>query len=266
MYISLNGELIDEKNAFVGVTGEGLNYGYGLFETMKLVDGKVFFLKEHMKRFRKSCDELNIEFHLDNYIISKYIEDLIQNNCIKSGGVKLLYTKDKNLVISTRKNNYTEDKYQKGFKICFSSKLKNQYSKLTYIKSINYLENVLAKDEACERGYNEAIFLNTHDKISEGTYTNLFFIKNNTIYTPNISCGLLPGIMREKVISLIGKLDLNLEIGYFSKEDLVKADEIFLTNSLMEIMPVGTLENIKFDLKQNSVTNLLKKEFHDLYY
>jgi branched-subunit amino acid aminotransferase/4-amino-4-deoxychorismate lyase len=168
--------------------------------------------------------------------------------------------------MTTKENKYTPEKYEKGFNICIASAKRNPYSKLTYIKSNNYLENILEKDTATKNGYNETIFLNTSDNISEGTYTNIFFVRDNTVYTPSISCGILPGIMRDKVISLINRLSIKLEIGQFNKDDLLEADEIFLTNSLMEIMPVWKLENKIFDLANNTITKLLRKEFHSLYY
>lgn len=90
--------------------------------------------------------------------------------------------------------------------------------------------------------------------------------KDNIIYTPSISCGILPGIMRDKVIDLINKLSIKIEIGKFKIDDMFKADEIFITNSLMEIMPVWKLENKKFNLTNNIITKLLMKEFYRLYY
>jgi 4-amino-4-deoxychorismate lyase len=98
----------------------------------------------------------------------------------------------------------------------------------------------------------------------EGTFTNIFFVKNSVIYTPSLECGLLPGIIREKVINLANDLSIEIRINAYSAQDLLKADEIFITNSLMEIMPVSGLENRIFALESNSVTKILMSEFGGL--
>lgn len=266
MYIILNGKLIKKEEKIITALGQEFNYGYGLFETIKLVKGRVFFLKEHIKRLQNSCKEININYNLDYNQVYEYIKTLIKTNDIIDGSIKLIYTKEQNLIISNKENNYTKEKYQKGFSLCFSSFIKNEYSPIIYHKSMNYLENILAKEKASEKGYNETILLNTKAYLSEGTYTNLFFVKDDTIYTPDIKCGILAGIMREKIIDLINHLELNLKIGEFTKEDLQNADEIFLTNSLAEIMPVNRLEDKIFDLNINRITNYLKDEFYKFYY
>lgn len=269
MYVSLNGKLISSNKALVSLKGEGFNYGYGLFETMKIVDGNICFIEEHFNRFKKSCTELNLKLEYDLYIIQEYANELISSCNMMSGSIKMLYAKDNdkyNLLMTTNKNKYTLDKYKKGFSICIASSKRNPYSKLTYIKSNNYLDNLLEKDNANKNGYDEAIFLNTNDNLSEGTYTNIFFVIDNILYTPSISCGILPGIMRDKVIYLTDMLKIKIKIGKFNIDDILKADEIFLTNSLMEIMPVWKLENKKFDLTDNIVTQLLMNEFNRLYH
>lgn len=269
MYISLNGKLIKNDELLISPKGEGFNYGYGLFETLKIVDGNICFMEEHFNRLKKSCAELNLKFEYDLCIIQEYANNLVSSCGMSSGSIKILYAKDKdkyNLLMTTNENKYTLEKYKKGFSICIASSKRNPYSKLTYIKSNNYLENILEKTIANKKGYDETVFLNTNDNISEGSYTNVFFIKDNIIYTPSISCGILPGIMRDKVIDLINKLSIKIEIGKFKIDDMFKADEIFITNSLMEIMPVWKLENKKFNLTNNIITKLLMKEFYRLYY
>lgn len=269
MYISLNGNLIKESDAFISTNSEGFQYGYGLFETLKVVDGKIFFIEEHLARLKKGCKALNIGLDYDLKLIQKYAYKLIHENNTVFGAIKILYAKNKDgydLLMTTRKNPYTKERYEKGFKLCFATTKKNPYAKLTYIKSNNYLENILVKAEALKKGYDEGIFLNVHDKISEGTYTNIFFVKNKIIHTPSISCGILEGIMREKIIDLINKWNLTLKIGEFNKEDLLDADEIFLTNSLMELMPVSQLEHKVFPLSNNLMTKRLQEIFHGLYY
>ncbi|QEK11030.1 4-amino-4-deoxychorismate lyase [Crassaminicella thermophila] len=269
MCISFNGTLIKSKETCISPESEAFLYGYGIFETLKIHCGKIFFIDEHLERLKKGCKELNIKLDYDLKKIQKYCYNLINSNSMVFGALKILYAKNKdqyNLLLFTRENIYTEEKYKKGFHICFADTKKNPYSKLTYIKSNNYLENILEKQKAKENGYDEAIFLNVLNKISEGTYTNIFFIKNNILYTPATECGILPGIMRNKIIDLIYKLNLNLKIGTFNKADLFNADEIFLTNSLMDIMPVSQLENKVFDLSKNYVTKLLQKSFYNLYY
>ncbi|MCT4621061.1 MAG: aminotransferase class IV [Marinisporobacter sp.] len=267
MYISYGGKLLTAKEAFIS-PNEGFQYGYGLFETLKVYDKKVYFIDEHLKRLRNGCKELNIELHYDLKLIKKYINELIASNSLISGVVKIIYAKNKanyHLLITTRENIYNKERYEKGFSMTFASARKNPHAKLTYIKSNNYLENLLAKEEALKNNHDEAIFLNTDGFLSEGSFTNLFFVKEKNIYTPSIECGILPGIMREKTIDLINTLGLSLKIGKFTKEALLHADEIFLTNSLMEIMPVSKLENKIFDLAQLPITQLLIEKFHDLY-
>lgn len=269
MYISLNGNLIDSRYGFINLNSEGFQYGYGLFETLKVVHGKIFFIKDHIKRLKRGCEELNIGIDYDLKEIQNYIEKLIQKNNIVFGAIKILYAKNKekyDLFISSRKNPYTKERYEKGFKLCFAATKKNPHTKLSYVKSNNYLENILEKENALKNGFDEAIFLNINDKISEGSYTNIFFIKNKIIYTPSISCGILPGIMREKIIDLIHKSNLTLEIGEFNKEDLFNSDEIFITNSLMDIMPICQLEHKMFTLSNKHMTKLLQEKFHHLYY
>ncbi|MCT4605550.1 MAG: aminotransferase class IV [Marinisporobacter sp.] len=268
MYISYGGKLLTIKEALIS-PNEGFQYGYGLFETLKVHNEKVYFIDEHLKRLRNGCKELNIELHYDLKLIKEYINKLIVSNSLTSGVVKIIYTKNKNhahLLITTREKIYNEERYKKGFSIAFASTRKNPHAKLTYIKSNNYLENLLAKEEALKNNYDEAIFLNTNGFLSEGSFTNLFFVKEKNIYTPAIACGILPGIMREKTIDLINILGLSLKVGAFTKEDLLHADEIFLTNSLMDIMPVSKLENKIFDLYKLPTTKLLMDEFHHLHY
>ncbi|KGM95845.1 4-amino-4-deoxychorismate lyase [Clostridium novyi A str. 4552] len=269
MDVSINGKIINLKKLYIDINGQGLNYGYGLFETLKFVNKKIFFWNEHFERFAKGCTELNMNLIYDKHEIEEYLNKLIVLSHTYCGALKILYIKNNNkydLIIIVKENTYTKEMYEDGFKICFASSRKNPDSKLTYIKSNNYLENVLEKDIALKKNYNEAIFLNTNNYISEGSYTNIFFIKNNKLYTPDISCGLLPGIMREKVISLINKLSFKLEVSSFNMEALINADEVFLTNSLMEIMPVSKIESKSFDLNNNKITKLLRKEFQKLYY
>lgn len=269
MNLLLNGKLINSMESYLSVNGEGFNYGYGLFETIKLVDSKIFFIEEHFERLKKGCYELNMQLDYDLETLKDFATKLVLSNGILSGSVKMLYVKNNSkydLIITTKENTYTPDKYEKGFEICFASNRKNQYAKLTYIKSNNYLENLLEKDAAVKNGYNEAIFLNTEDKISEGTYTNIFFVKDNVIHTPSVSCGILPGIMREKIIDLINTFPFQLMIGAFSREALLHADEIFLTNSLMEILPVARVENKTLSLANNKITRALRERFYNYYY
>lgn len=269
MYISFNGHLIKSHEACIYPASEALAYGFGLFETLKIHRGKIFFMDEHFKRLENGCEELSISLEHDLYQIKKSCANLLKANDMVFGTLKILYAKNRDkydLLLFTRENTYTDEKYKKGFRICFAGTKKNPYAKLTFIKSNNYLENVLEKQKAADKGYDEAIFLNVSDKLSEGTCTNIFFIKNDVIYTPDILCGILPGIMRQKIIDLAYKLNLNLEIGIFQKEDILNADEVFLTNSLMDIMPVSQFENKEFDLNTNRVTQLLQNCFYELYY
>ena len=268
MYVSINGTLISTDDAFVSAMGEGYNYGFGLFETLKIVNGNIIFLKEHVNRLEKGCIDLDLQFEYNEATLQGYAKDLLLSNHITNGSLKILYAKNKeqySLLITTNENKYTEDLYKKGYQICFAAGKRNPHTKLTYIKSNNYLENLLEKTKANKMGYEEAIYSNTEGFLSEGTYTNIFFVKNNKVFTPSITCGLLPGIMRDKVIEIIQKHSIKLEVGQFQKENLLEADEIFLTNSLMEIMPVMKLVDRNLSLERNPITQRLRKYILEIY-
>lgn len=262
MYASLNGVIEDSEKILISAVGEGFTYGYGLFETIKIKDSKVIYFKEHLERLNNGCTILGMPLIYDFEGINNDISTLIKVNNLENGSVKINYSKNKNhydVLITTDINKYTTEKYESGYHICFASVKKSSNLRLVNIKSNNYLENILERKDANQKGFDEAIFFNVYDIICEGTYTNLFFVKNNIVYTPSESCGILPGIMREKVIRFMHKNSIKLEIGEFAKMDLLNSDEIFLTNSLMEIMPVSKLNEKNYSLDNNKITKKLRQ-------
>ncbi|MDK2918772.1 MAG: hypothetical protein PWQ37_1505 [Candidatus Petromonas sp.] len=268
MYIFFNNEIIKSDSICILPISEGFMYGYGLFETIKVAGGKMYFFHEHVKRLLKGCQILDLNFNIDLVDLEKYCYDLIDKNKLFSGALRISYSKNKedcNLLISTRNSIYHDEDYEKGFKLCFSDMKRNPYSPLVRVKSNNYMENLLARKKAKDSGYDEALFFNVHGEICEGTISNIFFVKNEGIFTPTIECGILSGILRSKVIEIINENNLKIDIGRYKKDFLYDCDEIFITNSLMDIMPVSLLQDKKMDLKSNKITRFLMEELKKLY-
>ena len=155
---------------------------------------------------------------------------------------------EKNIVFSTRKIKYSKEDYENGFNLKLSSVLRNPTSNMTYIKSLSYNENLYEYNKANKEGFNEVIFLNIYDNIAEGAISNIFIIKDKKIYTPMISDGILPGVVRNWVIE-------NFEVceKHLNKKDLYSADEVFITNSVLGIMKVVQFEEKKYN------TNVVEK-------
>lgn len=200
-------------------------YGYGCFETIRIKNYKLVFYKEHIKRLKESLKKLKI-YNNCNYL---EIEKKLLKLNIKNGVLKILIT-DKDLYYSYKKMEARESEL--GIK---SSIIKNYYqNELGYMKTTNYLSNILAKEELKERDEFEGVFLNRKNIICEGTISNLFFIKDGVVKTPNLELNILPGITREKIIKIIKNLNHEIEEGFYSREEIVNADSIFFTNSLMK--------------------------------
>ncbi|TCT13969.1 4-amino-4-deoxychorismate lyase [Natranaerovirga pectinivora] len=267
MFVNINGKNIPQVSSNVSPLKEGFSYGYGVFETIKFEKNKIYFLKEHLQRLFDGCKKLNINPTFNEEQIIQHSKEIIKKNELDNGVLKITIAKnnqESDLIITVRKNTYTKEQYEKGFRLSFTEVKRNQDSLLVNIKSNNYIENLIARQKAIETGFDEVIFENTKNHICEGAISNIFFIKNSVVYTPAIECGLLPGIIRDKIISIGKGLKLIVRTGQYSKEDLLTSDEIFITNSLLEIMPVVQLENKKYDIKTNLITKMLIRELNEI--
>ncbi len=229
----------------------GFFFGKGVFETI-LVKNKAIFLSKHIERLNKSIRFLNIGEKISEDKILELIEKFNIKNCV----LKIIVT-ERNLVLSTRNINYKTEDYLKGFSLKISESIRNSKSKLTYIKSINYLENILEREEAIKNGYDEVIFLNESGYLSEGSMSNIFIIKNNKIFTPDINQGLLPGIIRNFIVKRYNVIEKKITL-----EELFNADEIFITNSILGIMKISKIEN-KI-LVENKLTNIIREEYSQM--
>ena len=266
MYI-LNGKIYKNNEGTIAPTSQAFMFGYGVFETLKVLKGKILFMEEHLERLEKGCRTLNISLNEEK---SKIVEDsykLLKTKNIENGVLRISYSKgeDENyLVVSTRESSYKKEDYERGFNITFSKLRKNENSILTYIKSNNYIENLFAKQVANERGFDEMLFLNTEENIAEGTSSNVFWIKDNIVYTPSIECGLLAGVVRQQVLRSLEGLRVKVRIGKFTKEDIMNSDEVFLTNSVMDIMPVSKIEDKTFNIGENTLTRDIINRYKEL--
>lgn len=245
--ILLNGELRDSEEIHLD---SGFYFGRGLFETM-LVKKRPIFLTEHLNRINSGLQVIGVNKKITEEDVLKSVSKLKCEDCV----LKLVVT-DKNVIYSTRKNNYTEEQYKKGFSIKISTIKRNPYSKITYLKSLNYLENILEHEDCIQEGYNEVVFFNTSGKLSEGSVSNVFFIKDKKIYTPSTDCGLLNGTIRKFIIN-----NYDIIEGEFIEEELMNSDEIFLTNSIMGIMKVSRIHNKP--IKSSCITENIRKQYEE---
>ena len=214
---------------------EGYSFGLGLFETILLYKGKPVFLDGHLARINKSIVDLGLNIDkLEKDEVFQYLNN--NKNTLEYEVLKIILS-EKNRLFLKREYTYTEKDYQKSFSLNISKVRRNESSIFTFHKTLNYGDNILEKRKSKKMGYDEPIFLNSKNQITEGATSNIFVVVEDKIYTPKLSCGLLNGIVRQYIISNYDVTEKEIDI-----EFLNNADEIFLTNSLFGIMPVSNLE------------------------
>jgi len=231
----------------------GFFFGRGVFETI-LVKEKPIFLGAHIERLNSGLKTVGVDKNITQEEICKGIKKLNCRNCV----LKIMVS-EKNTVISTRQIAYKNIDYEQGFSLGLSDVKRNAYSNLTYVKSFNYVENIIERNKIIDKGYNEALFLNTDGYLSEGAVSNIFFIKNGIIFTPKIKCGILPGIVRKFVVENSFSIGFEIQEGEYTYGELMEAEGVFITNSVMGIMKVNKVEDKVFD--ESAVVSQIKRYY-----
>jgi len=232
-------------------------FGFGLFETLLISEAGPLFIDRHWKRMNKGANLLGLDLpgndewrkQVQNYIVespspSSYPYAL---RVTLSGGAPLSHLPCQ-MLFHKRAFSYTVAQYKLGIRLHLLPSQRNEQSPLVSIKSTNYLENILAKEEAKRKGAEEGLWLNTKEILCEGTMSNLFFIKDGTLFTPSRQCGCLPGTRRELILDLARSLQIPTYEGMYPFSSLLGANEIFMTNALMGIMPVRQVDDTYFPI------------------
>ncbi|MEC0266902.1 aminodeoxychorismate lyase [Paenibacillus anseongense] len=258
MIISINGKLIDEQQAVVSVYDHGFLYGLGLFETFRTYNKVPFLLAEHMNRLAEGCKELGIGYEPDFDRAEKLIEDLLAANELQdayirfsvSAGVEALglpsgdYGQPTEIVYIKALPPRDTKTYEEGKALQLLKLPRNTPEGLYRFKSFHYMNNILAKRELGQYPWAtraEGLMMSEEGYVAEGIVSNIFFIKDGTCYTPSLDTGILAGITRAHVLRIAQRGQIPAQDGLYRWEDLVEADEVFLVNSIQEIVPVTTL-------------------------
>jgi len=274
MLVYINGEIVPEKEAVVSVFDHGFLYGDGIYETMVAYEGVIFKLNEHLRRLYRSASLIGLTIPLKVDRLESALYETLSANVLKNAYVRLTVSRGPGpiglnpdlcpqptiAIMAQESKEYPELLYEKGVHLIISETKRNLKEAIDpRIKSMNFLNNILAKIEAIKRDAYEAIMLNAQDQLTEGTISNIFFVKDNVLCTPSVACGLLDGITRGTVIDLAIKENIQVKEGEFLKEDIYAANEVFITNTSLEVMPVS-----KVDEKTYPVGEITKR-LHQAY-
>lgn len=241
--ICLNGRYLPAREAAVSALDRGLLYGMGLFETIGVYGGSPADPDRHLSRLFASARELGLEVPFSQGDLAGMVRRTAVENGLERGGVRLTLTAGTDpggpvVSIAARESPYRPDQYLEGIRAGFSSIRRNQHSPLVRHKTLNYLENILARREAGSAGWGEAFFLNTLGNLAEGAVSNIFLVKGGKVVTPDLASGVLPGITRRRVIEACAGAGLPVEERVVRPAELIRSGECFVTNSLMGVMPV----------------------------
>ena len=251
--IYIDGKFYSEANAKVSVFDHGLLYGDGIFEGIRFYNGRVFRLEQHLERLWNSARSICLDIPMTRQEMTEALLETIRQNHLRDGYIRLVVTRGvgnlglnpeqcKNpsvIIIAATIALYHEDFYRKGLSIVtVATRRSNPASLNPAVKSLNYLNNVMARIEANLASADEALMLNDAGNVAECTADNVFIIKHGQIFTPPTTAGALQGITRSVVSDIAGEFDLKVIEADFTRHDIFVADECFLTGTAAEIVPV----------------------------
>jgi len=280
MKIYINGKFFTKEEAKISIFDHGFLYGDGVFEGIRIYNGRVFKLKEHIDRLYASAKAIMLNMPLSK---EELIRDTLltckENNLYDSGYIRLVVSRGEGdlglnpynckkpnvIIIAATIKLYPEEFYEKGLKIVTVPTRRNLPEALSpSIKSLNYLNNVLAKIEAINAGVEEALMINQEGYVSECTGDNIFIVKNNVLITPPSYMGILVGVTRNSVMEIAEKEGIKVEERVMTRYDIYTADESFLTGSAAEIIPVVEIDRRPIgDGKVGNITKKLIKLFRE---
>lgn len=261
MYIYLNGNYVLEHEAKISPFDHGFLYGLGVFETFRIYDGHPFLLDDHFQRLQRSVAELNISLNLSKERVSEIVGALLKLNDLKNAYVRF------NISAGEAPVGLQTETYSEPTIIVFIKPLQVQLTMaknaeilqtrrntpegLERLKSHHYLNNIIGKREL-KVATNEGIFLTNEGFVAEGIVSNIFWFKEGKVFTPSLKTGILNGITRQFVFELLIKENISFNEGFYTVEELLDADEVFITNSIQEIVLIKKIDEWEF--KQDELT------------
>lgn len=278
-YIALNGRTVPEQEARISPLDRGFLYGDGLFETIKARKGRIDFLAPHLKRLKEGAQTLRIPFP-DRVDFEEIILDLLERNRIQGeaavkiclsrgiheGPISLYQPASPTTVIFVRPYQGVDwTTWNRGISLTVEREMfSNATSSLCGLKSMNYLFYLIVRTRAETKGFEEAILLNTKHNVCECTAANLFFFRNDRLETPALTAGLLPGILRGAIMTCMADAGQPVKEVEVPAQALGECEEIFATNALMEITPVGRVEERPYPKREMTLQTFeLFKTYRD---
>ncbi len=277
MKIWIDGELVDETDAKISVFDHGLLYGDGVFEGIRVYNGRIFELKAHIRRLYESAKAIRLDIPMSREELIKAVEKTADANAVSDGYIRLIITRGvgtlginplvchdgRSIIIADNIQLYPEELYERGIKVISATTVRNHPLAVPpQIKSLNYLNNILAKLEALDNNVPEAVMYNHEGYVAEATADNVFIVKNSCIYTPPVQAGALEGITRGVVIKLAEEENLRVVEKNLTRFDLYTCDEFFLTGTAAEVISVVEIDGRAIgDGKPGPITKMLRKKF-----
>ena len=257
MWIFLNDRFVRKEAAMVSVFDHGFLYGDGVYETLRAYGSRLFRLRQHLARLRRSASLIGLDIPIVEQDLIAVLQEAMKRNNLTDAYLRITVSRGEGnigldprlcprptvVVISLPLQPYPVELFNTGVSLAIVSIRRNLAAALPpMIKSLNFLNNILAKQEASRAGVFDGLMLNAEGHITECTTSNMFFVKEGCLHTPSITCGILDGITREIVLSLAREQGLPTAEGCYLPDTLLEADECFLTNTTMEIMPVRDID------------------------
>jgi len=266
--VFLNDKLVDAGKASVPISDSGLLYGAGLFETMRSRNGRVFALNDHLDRLFSSAETLSINIGCDKEYISDAIDKVLRANNLKDARLRLTVTggamsrgaeerKSTLLITAVKLAAYPPEYYRKGVMALLCPYRQNENDPTCGHKVTSYFPRMIGLKFAHEKGAAEALWFTTDNRLAEGCISNVFLVKGSVLYTPPVSTPVLAGVARKAVCRIAVDNSIELVEKDLYIDDVLKADEIFLTNVIMQVMPVNSVE--KHTVGEGKVGPMAKK-------
>jgi len=279
MKIYIDGQFYSEQDAKISVFDHGLLYGDGVFEGIRIYNGRVFKLEEHIIRLYESARSICLTIPLSREEMEQATLQTVAENGLRDGYIRLVITRGAGslglnpyqcpkagvIIIASTITLYPKERYEKGLNLITCATRRPTPAALSpQVKSLNYLNNVMAKIEAIQAGCEEGIMLNEQGYVAECTGDNLFLVKDGQVVTPPISAGGLNGITRQTAIDLLAEMGISCQEVMLTRHDVFTADECFLTGTAAEVIPAVQLDRrIIGDGAPGPITKALVERFHD---